>query len=239
MPASVDALLPLSLLEAVRDIDTPEGDFETEFVPELRNKRFGLSETVYAQIRRYTEAVRRHQPTSYDEAVALARLIGRRPDAEAVFREAGRRLARAAYVRVSPLLRRVLRVAPGIVVRPIALGRARALARRYLNGTMSRRGSTVLLDVPASVTADAAAAPPAARTTSPRSARSSACSPAPRARWSTCAARAAARGAASGGWTGRGERRRGSVIRGLRSGSERRDAGGGLSRFRVSWCLSL
>jgi hypothetical protein len=60
-------------------------------------------------------------------------------------------------VRVSPLLRRVLRVAPGIVVRPIALGRARALARRYLNGTMSRRGSTVLLDVPASVTADAAA----------------------------------------------------------------------------------
>jgi predicted hydrocarbon binding protein len=157
MPASVDALLPLSLLEAVRDIDTPEGDFETEFVPELRNKRFGLSETVYAQIRRYTEAVRRHQPTTYDEAVALARLIGRRPDAEAVFREAGRLLARASYVTVSPLMRRVLRVAPGLLMRPIALRRARRIARRYLNGTMSRRGSTVLLEVPASVTADAAA----------------------------------------------------------------------------------
>ncbi len=156
MVASVDALLPLSLLEAVRGIDTPEGDFETEFVPELRNKRFGLSETVYAQIRRYSDAVKRHQPTSHEEAVALARLIGRRPDAEAVFREAGRLLAQASYVTVSPLMRRVLRAMPGLVSRPIALGRTRRLARRYLRGSVSRRGSSLLLEVPHSVTADAA-----------------------------------------------------------------------------------
>lgn len=156
MVATVDALLPLSLLEAVRDIDTPQGDFETEFVPELRNKRFGLSETVYTQIRRYSEAVKRNQRSTYDEAVALARLIGRRPDAEAVFREAGRMLAQASYVTVSPVARRVLRAVPGIVSRPMVLRRARKLARRYLNGTISRRGSSVLLEVPASVTADAA-----------------------------------------------------------------------------------
>lgn len=156
MPASVDALLPLSLLEAVRDIDTPAGDSETEFVPELRNKRFGLSETVYAQIRRYTDDVRRHNPTPLDEAVALARLIGRRPDAEAVFREAGRRVAQSAYVTVSPFTRRVLRGIPRMFSRPLALRRASGLARRYLRGTVSRRGSSVLLEVPASVTADAA-----------------------------------------------------------------------------------
>jgi hypothetical protein len=156
MVATVDALLPLSLLEAVRDIDTPAGDFETEFVPELRNKRFGLSETVYAQIRRYSDAVKRNQRSSYDEAVALARLIGRRPDAEAVFREAGRVLAHATYVTVSPFTRRMLQSVPGMLSRPMALRRTRKLARRYLNGTIARRGNSVLLEVPASVTADAA-----------------------------------------------------------------------------------
>ena len=66
MLATVDALLPLSLYEAVRDVDTPEGVLEAEFVDELRNKRLGLSETVYSQIQRYTEAVRRNQRTAHD-----------------------------------------------------------------------------------------------------------------------------------------------------------------------------
>ena len=159
MAATVDPRLPLSLLEAVRDIDTPTGDFETEFVSELRNKRFGLSETVYSQIRRYTDAVRRNQRTGHDEAVALARLIGRRPDAEAVFREAGRVLAQASYVTVSPFTRRVLRGVPRPIARPLALRRARKLARRYLNGAVTRLGNSVLLEVPASVTADAVPTP--------------------------------------------------------------------------------
>ena len=73
MLATVDALLPLSLLEAVRDVDTPEEVLEAEFVDELRNKRLGLSDTVYTQIKRYTEAVRRNQRTAQEEAVALLR----------------------------------------------------------------------------------------------------------------------------------------------------------------------
>src|SRR5258705_13619998 len=90
MAEMVDPLLPLSLLEAVRTVDLPEGDLEAEFVAELRNKRLGLSDTVFAQIKRLTEAVRRRQPQSFDEAQGIAKLIGRRPHAEAVFREAGR-----------------------------------------------------------------------------------------------------------------------------------------------------
>ncbi len=151
MLATVDALLPLSLLEAVRDVDTP-GDLDAEFVDELRNKRLGLSDTVYSQIKRYTEAARRRHRTAQEEAVALARLIGRRPDAEAVFRAAGRYLAREAYMTISPVTRRLLRLLPSIIARPWALRRARRIASRYLNGTARRVGGYVLLDVPRSVT---------------------------------------------------------------------------------------
>ena len=156
MAANVDALLPLSFLEAVRTVDTPEGDFETEYVPELRNKRLGLSDTVYAQIKRYTDAVRRQQRTPFDEAVALARLIGRRPDAEAVFRSAGRYLAKEAYLTISGTRRKLMRAMPSLLARPVALRQARRVAQRYLNGTVSRVGGSLLLEVPVSVTADSA-----------------------------------------------------------------------------------
>lgn len=152
MLATVDALLPLSLLEAVRDVDTPEGVLEAEFVDELRNKRFGLSDTVYTQIKRYSEAVRKNQRTAQDEAVALARLIGRRPDAEAVLRAAGRFLAREAYMTVSPVTRRLLRLLPSFIARPMALRRVRRLAHRYLNASVRRVGTYILLEVPRSVT---------------------------------------------------------------------------------------
>jgi predicted hydrocarbon binding protein len=157
MLATVDALLPLSLLEAVRDVDKPEELLEAEFVDELRNKRFGLSDTVYTQIKRYTEAVRRNQRTSHDEAIALARLIGRRPDAEAVLRAAGRFLAREAYMTVSPVTRASLRFMPSFITRPVALRRMRRIARRYLNGNVRRVGTSVLLEVPRSITVGVAA----------------------------------------------------------------------------------
>ena len=156
MAANVDALLPLSFLEAVRTVDTPEGDFETEYVPELRNKRLGLSDTVYAQIKRYSDAVKRQQRTPADEAVALARLIGRRPDAEAVFRSAGRFLAKEAYLTISGTRRKLLRAMPSLLARPLALRHARRIAQRYLNGTVSRVGGSLLLEVPVSLTADSA-----------------------------------------------------------------------------------
>ena len=155
MLSTVDALLPLSLLEAVRHVDTPE-ELDSEFVDELRNKRLGLSDTVYLQIKRYADAVRKKQRTPYDEAVALARLIGRRPDAEAVFRAAGRYLARESYGTINPLTRRMLRLLPSVIARPLALRRTRAIAARYANGTVRRVGGHVLLEVPRSVTMNTA-----------------------------------------------------------------------------------
>jgi predicted hydrocarbon binding protein len=156
MPAPVDALIPLSLLEAVRTVDLPDNDLEAEFVHELRNKRLGLSDTVFAQIKRFTEAVRRKQRTDFDEAAGIARLIGRRPDAEAVFREAGRFFARQVYRTISPLTRKMLRTLPALFTRPIALRQARRIAQRYLQGSVRRVGGTIMLEMGDSVTRDAA-----------------------------------------------------------------------------------
>lgn len=152
MTPSVDALLPLSLLHAVRSVDTPDDDVEAEYTLELRNKRFGLSETVYAQILRYTEAVRRGERTGTAETAGLANLIGRRPDAETVFREAGRHLAREAYRTIPVVTRKLLRVSPNFLARPVALRRANRIARRYLNGTIQGVGSAVTLTVQRPVT---------------------------------------------------------------------------------------
>src|SRR5512138_3364726 len=155
MLSTVDALLPLSLLEAVRDVDKP-ADLDHEFVDELRNKRLGLSDTVYLQIKRYADSVRKGLRAQHEESVALAKLIGRRPDAEAVFRAAGRYLAREAYRTINPVTRKLLRILPSVVARPLALRRTRRIALRYTNGTVRRVGGYVLLDVPRSVTLNTA-----------------------------------------------------------------------------------
>lgn len=156
---SVDALLPLSLLEAVRSVDTPIDHLDTEVVPELQNKRFGLSDTVYAQIRRYGEARKRGQRATVEEVVALAKLIGRRPDAEQVFRAAGRFLAAQAYDALPGASRAMARRLPALVSRPIALRHVRRVAQRYFDGTVTRLGDSIIMSVPAAVTADAAPAP--------------------------------------------------------------------------------
>jgi hypothetical protein len=156
MTITVDALLPLSFLEAVRKVDRPDDDLDAELVPELRNKRLGLSDTVYAQIRRYTEAARRHQRAVQDEAAGIAKLIGRRPDAEEVFRAAGRYLAAQAYQAIPGSTRKLIPVLPSFVARPMALRHTGRIAHRYLNGSIRRSGSFIILDVPYSTTVDSA-----------------------------------------------------------------------------------
>ncbi len=152
----LDARVPLSLLEAVRIIDTPDSELEAELVHEMRNKRFGLSDTVHAQIRRYNEMVKKAQRVGYDEVLALARLIGRRPDADLVFREAGRRLARAALTTLSSTTRKAALSLPALLGRPIALRQLRRVSRAFLGGKLQRHGSAIVLEVVSPVSADAA-----------------------------------------------------------------------------------
>ena len=155
MSSTVDARLPLSLLEAVRIVDTPEGDdIEAEYIEELRRKRLGLSDTVYAQIKRYSAAVLRNERTVRDEAAALARLISRRTDAHRVFESAGSMLAHEAVETVSVLRRSAIQRLPGMLARPLALAVLRQIARRYLDARVERIGSHVILAVSDPVTVD-------------------------------------------------------------------------------------
>ena len=154
MPATVHARVPLSLLAAIRDVDSPGGDAETEYVQELRNKRLGLSDTVYAQIRRYGDAVRRSQPIAVVEATGLSTLIGRRPDAEEIFHAAGRKIAHEAYQTISSSVRGIILLLPGFLARPLALSHLKKIARKYLNATMGRTGAFLTLTVEQSITAE-------------------------------------------------------------------------------------
>lgn len=97
MPSpSLPAYVPLAFLEAIRNIDTPVEDGLEEIAGEVVAKRFGLSETVAAQIARYRERADAGERTPRDEVLGVVRLVGRRPDAPLVFADAGRRAARFA-----------------------------------------------------------------------------------------------------------------------------------------------
>ncbi len=157
---SVDPLVPLSLLEAVREADRLDGNEEAEYAPEFVNKRLGTTDTVYAQIRRYNEAARRGQPIPEDEVVALARLIGRRPDAIELFRYAGAATARAAYGRLSAIKRGSVKLLPRIVARPIARRQAGKLVARYFGAVLNRAGPTLRMDVPLRAPVSAGATEP-------------------------------------------------------------------------------
>lgn len=94
---TVHAIVPLALLEAIRNLDTPLNDgLSAELAQETFTKRFGLTTTVAAQIQRYKDMVGKATPVGLDEVVQLFRLAGRRADATLVYSDAGRRAARYA-----------------------------------------------------------------------------------------------------------------------------------------------
>ncbi len=138
MPTSsaVPAAIPLSLLEAIRNLDTPVEDGLDELAEEMAVRRLGLSPTVAAQIQRYKQAAARDGGVDVDEAISVLRLVGRRADAPLVFADAGRRAARyatRAHARPSWTL---ARVTAGGVTRRLAQRSAGHLARRSFGGEL-------------------------------------------------------------------------------------------------------
>ncbi|HET8712948.1 MAG TPA: hypothetical protein VFM23_04610 [Gemmatimonadales bacterium] len=95
----VHSIVPLAVLEAVKNLDTPVEDGLTEFADELLVKRLGLSTTVQMQLTEFELLVRKDARVEPSHVEALWRLVGRRPDADLVFADAGRRAARKAVKR--------------------------------------------------------------------------------------------------------------------------------------------
>jgi hypothetical protein len=157
MTGTVNAIVPLSLLEAVRSVDIPEGeDIDVEYVQEHRNKRLGLSDTVIAQIRRYKDAMKRNQPIAIHEAAGISRLIGRRPDAESIFTRAGTIVANRIYQLISASRRQIIHLLPGFLARPLAFRQVKKAGEKYLGASVRRVGSSIVLGVKESVTHETA-----------------------------------------------------------------------------------
>ena len=123
---SITPLFPLLLLETMRDMDRPEEVLEDEDLTASLPRRFGLSDVVSVQIRRFQEETRQKRLQSPAPVLDLIRLVIRRPDAAEIFEEAGRRVARHFWERRSVVLRRLVRIGPHSVARSVA---SRAAAR--------------------------------------------------------------------------------------------------------------
>ncbi|MBI1966983.1 MAG: hypothetical protein HYS40_03245 [Gemmatimonadetes bacterium] len=128
------SIVPLAVLEAVRNLDTPVEDGLHEFAEELLVKRLGLSSTVTMQLEQYEGYARRGVRVDPAHVEALLRLVGRRPDADLVFADAGRRAARRAVRSVFFVSRLAAHVAP----RGLGFAVAGAAARRVLEGELRR-----------------------------------------------------------------------------------------------------
>ncbi len=128
-PDQTSAILPLSLLEALRNLDRPVEDGLAEFSHEVVAKRLGLNPTVSAQIARYQGLARTGAPVEPEEAGAVFALVGRRPDAPLVYADAGRRAARYAARSLPLAWRVVLGSIPASLRRRVGSRRAAAVAR--------------------------------------------------------------------------------------------------------------
>jgi predicted hydrocarbon binding protein len=133
---AVPALIPLSLFEAIRNLDTPVEDGLDELAEEIVVRRLGLSPTVAAQIQRYRQAAERAGSVDMDEAISVLRLVGRRPDAPLVFADAGRRAARHAARRRGRSAHTLALVTPSGIGRRIALRNAARVARRVFGAEL-------------------------------------------------------------------------------------------------------
>jgi hypothetical protein len=151
----VHAIIPLSLLEALRNLDTPVEDGLEELAGEIVAKRLGLSSTVAAQIARYQDAARRDLRVAADEAIAVFRLAGRRADAGLVFADAGRRAARYAARSSALPARALVRATPGGMSRAIGARVASRAARRVFNAEVraGRNGVAAQVASPLSILA--------------------------------------------------------------------------------------
>jgi hypothetical protein len=129
LPDQTSAIFPLSLLEAMRNLDRPVEDGLEELSHEVVAKRLGLNPTVSAQIARYQRLARTRAPVEFDEAGAVFALVGRRPDAPLVYADAGRRAARYAARSLSLAWRGLLGSIPGRLRRRLGSRRAEAVAQ--------------------------------------------------------------------------------------------------------------
>ena len=96
----------------MRELDRPTEVLEDEDITLSMPRRFGLSEVVRLQISKFEEEVRQKRLQMPSQFEDLIRLVIRRPDAEVIFREAGRRVAAWYWQERSGMKRAVITALP-------------------------------------------------------------------------------------------------------------------------------
>ena len=153
---SVTPVFPLILLETMRDMDRPEEVLEGENLAVSMPRRLGLSDVVYLQIHKFREETRKKRLQSPATVEDLIRLVIRRPDADEIFEEAGRRVARHAWSEKSGAARRWLRLMPsGMRLRAAAKGARRLVAEMAGNAELEVVSRPFLLRLRGSLTSSA------------------------------------------------------------------------------------
>lgn len=126
--------LPLAILESVRQHDRPTEILEDEDLAASLPRRLGLSGVVDSQIHRYRIAQRRRERIPSDQVTDLLRLVLRRPDSEAILREAGYELARQHSGKPLYRLAAAGRILPRALAHRLAQRSVRRLLRRLGGG---------------------------------------------------------------------------------------------------------
>lgn len=155
--AAVHALIPLTVLEAMRVQDVPEPDGLDEYHVELTTKRLGMSHTVERQIARFRDLAARDERVVREEVVALFRLAGRRSDADLLFADAGRRAGTLAADRAGSLLQGLYRGLPRGARGPVGQRIAARVLRNVFGLELARDGAVLAAEATRPITWEAKA----------------------------------------------------------------------------------
>lgn len=134
-------IIALSVLEAVRASDLAKGDPRDEDHPGQEAVKLGRTASVAAQIDRYSAMVRRNNTISAEELAGLFTLVSRRPDADLIFADAGRRAGRHAAERTALPLRMLRRALPRGLRDRVGRRLVRRAAARVFDITIVHDGS--------------------------------------------------------------------------------------------------
>jgi hypothetical protein len=128
----IDARLPLALLCAVQQQDTPPELLPDENPHAFFPNRLGLSGVIDVQIRQYKRLARLRRRIDRAEVEALLELVARRSDASDVFTDAGRRLAGFHFAGAIGTFRRLNRRLPRTLRRRAAIRALRKAHNTFL-----------------------------------------------------------------------------------------------------------
>jgi hypothetical protein len=128
----IPPVLPLALLESVRSHDRPGEILEDEDLSVSLPRRLGLTGVVERQMMQYQEAAKKGRKVSLDDVTSLIRLVLRRPDAEAIMRDTGQRVARIHFEKRFDPVNRMLAILPRSALFSALRRSARSMLTKYM-----------------------------------------------------------------------------------------------------------